>query len=158
MLPSTFVWCIESLEVDTVTCVLLAFLACPLLVSSLKNSPNWSHAGFILVSLEINCLKCTVFSDLQRLFNIRKIPAATWNARWATNMAYLQHSMDAARIQIQRGMYFFFEHPARASSWQQACVRAILAMDGVMLVTFDRAEEQTLPPADEKTDHNYDEL
>ena len=80
---------------------------------------------------------CTVFSDLQRLFNIKRIRADIWSERWEQGMIHLSHSMDCARTQLRRRAFFAFEHPARASSWEQPVVKHVESMDGVYVVQFD---------------------
>ena len=80
---------------------------------------------------------CTVFSDLQRLYNIKRIRADVWKCRWETGMLHLRHSMECARVQIHRKAFFAFEHPGRATSWREAIVKDVENLSGVYLVEFD---------------------
>ena len=80
---------------------------------------------------------CTVFSDLQRLFNIKRIRADVWQDRWEQGMVHLCHAMLCARTQILREAFFAFEHPARASSWEQPVVKHVVAMANVYVVQLD---------------------
>lgn len=45
---------------------------------------------------------CTVFSELQRLWNRKKMEESVWEARWAQGNAFLEHSMMGARKQVQK--------------------------------------------------------
>ena len=83
------------------------------------------------------CPPCKFFSDLQRLWNFKKMSAAKIRAMQQEAMIYLQHSMEAAAIQVKERRYFAFEHPARASSWQTAEVMAVQHMSGVQAVVID---------------------
>ena len=81
---------------------------------------------------------CTVFSELQRLWNIKRIPEQTWKHRWEVGMVFLKHSMHAAQNQVAGHRFFAFEHPASASSWKQPCVQAVQSLPGVETVVFDQ--------------------
>lgn len=81
---------------------------------------------------------CTIFSELQRLWNIKKMTAEQYQSRWDEGMRYLGHAMDCAQEQHRRGRHFAFEHPARASSWKTVVVRRILALPGVGVAQFDQ--------------------
>lgn len=81
---------------------------------------------------------CTIFSQLQRLWNFKKMSKVVMEAKIAQGMRFLEHSMECARIQIENGAYFCFEHPAGASSWDTDCVRAISKRLGVRIVSFDQ--------------------
>ena len=80
---------------------------------------------------------CTVFSDLQRLYNIKRIRADVWKRRWETGMLHLRHSMECARVQVHRKAFFAFEHPGRATSWREAIVKDVENLSGVYLAEFD---------------------
>ena len=45
---------------------------------------------------------CTMFSELQRLWNRKKMDPAIWDARWAQAVAFIEHSMQAARLQLEK--------------------------------------------------------
>ena len=80
---------------------------------------------------------CTVFSDLQRLFNIKRIDPAVWQSRWVAGVRLVLFAMACARRQIDEGRYFFFEHPARATSWKLDEVQAIAQVESVHVIEFD---------------------
>ena len=44
------------------------------------------------------------------------------------------------RKQMDSGRYFLHEHPALATSWQERCVREVLALKGVGRVTADQCQ------------------
>jgi hypothetical protein len=81
---------------------------------------------------------CTIFSELQRLWNFKKMTAETIKLKWDEGMLYLRHSMDCARAQYNSNRVFVFEHPFRASSWKTAEVMSIAALAGVETVNFDQ--------------------
>lgn len=91
----------------------------------------------IRVRFLLLCPPCTVFSDLQRLFNIKRLPPDVWKSRWQQGMTYLEHSMRCAVIQVQAGQWFMFEHPSRATSWTQECVQRVHDLPGVTTVDLD---------------------
>ena len=46
--------------------------------------------------------------------------------------------MRAAEVQLGKGHFFAFEHPASATSWSQGCVQRVLAHADVQVVVFDQ--------------------
>ena len=95
----------------------------------------------LLTSLQIMVLflscPCTIFSDLQRLWNFKKMEKETLTRKWQEGMLYLEHAMACAAKQYYEGRFFVHEHPARASSWAQPCVKAIEALPNVFVVVLD---------------------
>lgn len=83
---------------------------------------------------------CTMFSELQRLWNQKKIPPQMWTIRWNTAVQYMEHSVRCAMIQLSRGKKFMLEHPWRASSWKLPCMQMLLAQPSVLAVTFDQCQ------------------
>ena len=81
---------------------------------------------------------CTVFSDLQRLFNIKRISKEAWVRKYNAGLVHVKHSMDLCKIQMRRKKRFAYEHPARASSWDTAEVKEVRDMPGVETVVFDQ--------------------
>ena len=81
---------------------------------------------------------CTIFSELQRLWNFKRMLKETFDAKWAEGMLFLEHAMLCCTCQHNAGRAFVFEHPARASSWKTAVVQAVMKLPGVFLVTFDQ--------------------
>ena len=81
---------------------------------------------------------CTMFSELQRLWNRRRISPQIWTIRWNTAVQYMEHSVQCAMIQLSRGKKFMLEHPWRASSWKLPCMQMLLSQAGVLAVTFDQ--------------------
>ena len=81
---------------------------------------------------------CTIFSQLQRLWNFKRMHKADVEARWAHGMMLLTHAMDCARTQVENCNLFVFEHPATASSWDTEPVQSVAALPGVVIVTFDQ--------------------
>ena len=62
---------------------------------------------------------CTKFSTLQEL-NIA-VHGPEWEAAFKIEklkaVKHIELSMRLAKLQMSRGAYFLFEHPARASTW-----------------------------------------
>jgi hypothetical protein len=81
---------------------------------------------------------CTVFFDLQRLFNIKRISKEAWVRKYNAGLVHVKHSMDLCKIQMRRKQRFAYEHPARASSWSTAEVKEVRDMPGVETVVFDQ--------------------
>ncbi len=78
---------------------------------------------------------CTMFSSLQGLNPSRG--TREWQARRRHAVALLHFAMEVARVQLQSGRYFTFEHPLAASSWTEPCVREILLHNGVDTCVLD---------------------
>lgn len=90
---------------------------------------------------------CTMFSELQRLFNYKRMDRETWRKRWAQACGYIDHSMDCALLQIRLNRKFMYEHPWKASSWELPSVQHVLQMDTVKVVTFDMCAVGMTSPA-----------
>jgi hypothetical protein len=80
---------------------------------------------------------CTIFSELQRLWNKKKMLPHVFDERWAEGKLYLSHSMQCARKQYDEGRKFVFEHPERAASWKEEEVETVLNLPGVQIVVVD---------------------
>ena len=80
---------------------------------------------------------CTMFSELQRLFNQKKMDPAIWDARMTQAIGFIRHCMAAARLQSQKGKRWMFEHPWKASSWGLECVQTVRALPNTWTVDFD---------------------
>lgn len=89
---------------------------------------------------------CTAFSALMHMWNYKKMSTQKGQALWESGMGFLKHSMQAAVVQLKHGRLFAFEHPASAISWDQACVQEVMAMPGVMTVTFDQCTLGLMSP------------
>ena len=48
--------------------------------------------------------------------------------------------MIACKKQWKKGRYFLFEHPAGASSWEEECVKEVMKLKGVQVVTIDQCQ------------------
>ena len=81
---------------------------------------------------------CTIFSSLQRLWNIKKWTAEVFNQRWAEGLVFVHHCLQGMRIQYQRGRFFAFEHPASSSAWSLEEVGEVRKLPGVFTVVFDQ--------------------
>ena len=107
-------------------------------------SIDWvQHLALALVDkLEVQMLMlsppCTAFSPLQELWNFKRMSQQKICALWSLGMVFLLFAMRAAKKQIAKGRFFMFEHPARATSWTQDCVREVASVGSVESVTFDQ--------------------
>lgn len=81
---------------------------------------------------------CKAFSSIMYLWNYKKMSAEARAHVWETGMTFLEHAMRACSFQLVRGQYFAFEHPFRATSWQQECVMSLRNRPGVQEVVFDQ--------------------
>ena len=96
----------------------------------------------LLDQLDINFLilspPCTVFSELQRLWNFKRMSPEKVRAMWAHGMKLLTHAIACAQRQVNAGRFFVLEHPARASSWQTAEMKHLKNQPFVYEVVFDQ--------------------
>ena len=96
----------------------------------------------LLDSLAIDFLilspPCTVFSELQRLWNFKRMSPEKVRAMWAHGMKLLTHAIACAQKQKDAGRVFVLEHPARASSWQTSEMKNLKNQPFVYEVVFDQ--------------------
>lgn len=81
---------------------------------------------------------CTMYSALQRMWNLKKMKPRQRKKRWAEANCLLDFAMLCARHQHASGLKFFFEHPRRASSWDRSTVKRVSKLPGVQMVHFDQ--------------------
>ena len=81
---------------------------------------------------------CQVFSDLQRLFNFKRMTQEQVATKLEAGMVHVRHSMQVAWRQIHSGRFFCFEHPARATSWSTCEIIEVINHPTVELVVFDQ--------------------
>ena len=80
---------------------------------------------------------CTWFSQLMKLWNVKRMEQGTRQKLEAEAMTMLNFGMAIAKTQHQKGKAFVFEHPHRATSWQCESVMECKELDGVHTYTFD---------------------
>ena len=78
---------------------------------------------------------CTLFSSLQNCNPGRG--SKEWLHEYAKALELLKFSMTIAKMQIDSGRFFTFEHPLRATTWTVPCVREVLGMRGVGICELD---------------------
>ena len=83
---------------------------------------------------------CTMYSRLQRLWNIKKMPLEEYNSRKAIADEYLEFAHTCNKIQHSAGRSFAFEHPASASSWGQNSTQAVVTLQGMYNALFDQCQ------------------
>ena len=93
--------------------------------------------GRLQILFCIVCPPCRAFSELQRLWNFRRLPVERVRAIMDEGLEYLSHAMQIAEAQVSAGRFFVFEHPYRASSWATPVVQRVLALPKVGVVTID---------------------
>ena len=82
---------------------------------------------------------CTVFSSLQNLWNKKRCSPEKWKQRWEQGCLFVDHSCEAAQIQIRGKRRFMYEHPATATSWSAVASLAQLRRTPVVQeVLFDQ--------------------
>jgi hypothetical protein len=53
---------------------------------------------------------------------------------------HLEFCFRFAKMQMRKGRYFLFEHPAGASSWNEPCVQQLLKLPGVEVTEADQCQ------------------
>eukprot|EP00435_Cladocopium_sp_Y103_P075762 s119_g64.t1 len=80
---------------------------------------------------------CTMFSELTRLWNVKRMSAEVFQCRWDQAVVWVNHCMELCRLQVEMNRKFMFEHPRKASSWKLASVMSVARLPGVSIVHFD---------------------
>ena len=93
---------------------------------------------------------CTMYSALQHMWNLSKMPAAVREEKLKEAKTFLRFAMHIAETQRAAGRWFLFEHPQRASSWADESVVTMAAQCGVEKVTFDQCRFGLCTPASPK--------
>ena len=88
---------------------------------------------------------CSAFSQLQRL-NFPRMSADKVEQVISHGVMHLEFCMHLCKLQHDQGLYFLFEHPAGASSWDNRLVKGMLEMPAVERVVgnmcmFDMVQE-----------------
>ena len=65
---------------------------------------------------------CTMYSDLQRLWNFKRMKASVCRARMKEANTLLDFGMTMCVLQGKAGRFWVHEHPNRASSWKRRTV------------------------------------
>ena len=89
---------------------------------------------------------CTMYSRLQRLWNIKKMSPEVYNRRKAIADEYLQFSHTCNKVQHNAGRSFAHEHPAGASSWKEDSTQAVLNLPGIYNALFDQCQFGLVSP------------
>ena len=84
------------------------------------------------------CPPCTMYSPLQRMWNLPHMSEETKTERFKESDTLLEFAMVLAKVQYQGGRFFVFEHPERASSWKNKKVEVVASWPLVRKVTFDQ--------------------
>ena len=91
---------------------------------------------------------CTMYSALQGLFNLHKMNPQVLQQRMVEADSLLKFAMFLCKRQHDRGAFFCFEHPHRATSWQRPFVQAILNLPGCQLTAFDQCQTGLVTPGE----------
>ena len=83
---------------------------------------------------------CTMYSKLQRLWNVKKMSPEEYNRRKAIADEYLQFAHTCNKVQHAAGRSFAHEHPAGASSWKEDSTRAVVTLPGTYNALFDQCQ------------------
>ena len=83
---------------------------------------------------------CTMYSRLQRLWNIKKMSPEVYMRRKATADEYLRFAHTCNKIQHNAGRLFAHEHPASASSWKEDSTQAVATLPGTYTALFDQCQ------------------
>ena len=68
---------------------------------------------------------CAAFSRLQT-FNAKRLGAEKMREMLEYGVKHLTFALDCCEIQRRNGLYFLFEHPAGASSWNATPMQMML--------------------------------
>jgi len=91
---------------------------------------------------------CTMFSPLQRMWNIPKMDPAVFQSRMAAANKLLHFTVTLMKLQSKLGGGFCFEHPVAASSWQDPLVvHAVATIPDCQVVNFDQCTIGLRSPA-----------
>ena len=83
---------------------------------------------------------CTMYSKLQRLWNVKKMSPEEYNRRKAIADEYLQFSHTCNKVQHNAGRSFAHEHPVGASSWKEDSTQAVVSLPGTYNALFDQCQ------------------
>ena len=82
----------------------------------------------------------TMYSKLQRLWNIKKMSPEEYTRRKAIADEYLWFAHTCNKIQHNAGRSFAHEHPAGASSWTDDSTQAVVTLPGTYNALFDQCQ------------------
>ena len=83
---------------------------------------------------------CTMYSKLQRLWNIKRMSPEEYTRRKAIADEYLRFAHTCNKIQHNAGRFFAHEHPAGASSWTEDSTQAVVTLPGTHNALFDQCQ------------------
>ena len=83
---------------------------------------------------------CTMYSKLQRLWNIKRMSPEEYTRRKAIADEYLWFAHTCNKIQHNAGRSFAHEHPAGASSWTEDSTQAVVTLPGTYNALFDQCQ------------------
>ena len=100
-----------------------------------KHKPTWV----------IGSPPCTPFSQLQGL-NFPKMPKEKVAAILREGRKHLRFVIGLYKIQLDGKRHFLHEHPAGATSWQDAMMKKLLRIKGVLTVVSDQCQYGLMTP------------
>ena len=80
---------------------------------------------------------CKAFSSWQALNAQKRDPHLTHRER-VSAMVHLRFVCELYELQASEGRFFLHEHPQGATSWTEACIERVAALEGVDKVTCDQ--------------------
>ena len=80
--------------------------------------------------------RCASFSTMNRI-NYARLSAERVKELKEYGRTHLEFAMHLCRIQHQQGLYYLFEHPRYASSWQEKCVIDMINKHGGVKTNAD---------------------
>ena len=82
---------------------------------------------------------CTAFSRLLALSAAKRDPREI-KRQYDRAMIHLEFCCKLYQRQVDKGLYFLHEHPALATSWDEACMKRLLARSGVERIVADQCQ------------------
>ena len=89
--------------------------------------------------LLIGSPSCTPFSNIQNLNKDKRDPKEI-EKELIEGRLHLAWCCHLYKKQAARGADFLHEHPNSATSWKEACIQAVLGMEGVQRIVADRCQ------------------
>ena len=83
---------------------------------------------------------CTMYSKLQRLWNIKNMSPEEYTRHTTIADEYLRFSHTCNKVQHNAGRSFAHEHPAGASSWKEDSTQAVVTLPGTYTALFDQCQ------------------
>ncbi len=93
---------------------------------------------------------CTLFCAFMWLWNRKNMGEAKYQARRQEAELLLNYAIEIALAQLRLGLWFIFEHPDTADSWETAALRHLMAQPLVQESRFDQCRFGLVAPGSQE--------